>query len=121
MKLITRASDHSYLHALKLRLEGKGIPAVVLGENVSRVVLPFSLNQAQLWIYIDEQAYDADQLVLDEAHEVTTGVDVLRFYQQNNSSAKNSATVGQAYANLAITAIAIILGFFGLAWFLNSQ
>ena len=82
MKLVIKNTDTFYLHSLKDLLEANGIPAVVQGENVARMVTPFILTEPGLWVYFDEQQDEAVKLVDDPEYEVQNKIDMAEFYNK---------------------------------------
>jgi hypothetical protein len=112
MKLVTRDEDKMYLQKLKELLEENGIPAVVQGENTARILPPFLMSQAGLWVYLDQQFEDAVNLMMDADHKVTTGIDVDEFYKAQPAEKEQTTLLNKALIDLALFAIYICIGMF---------
>lgn len=104
MKYLTKSADLAHLHGLRELLETNGIPAVVKGENTARMLTPFAMTEPSLWVYLDEQAAEAERLILDPSHEVQHRVDVAEFYRVTEEVANNP---GQLYESLLLWGLAI--------------
>ena len=89
MKFLTKNTDIIHLHVLKDLLEANGIPAVVQGDNTARMVSPFLVTEPSLWVYLEEQAAEAEKLILDPDYEVENGVDVDEFYRVTQDVSEN--------------------------------
>ncbi len=112
MKLLTKDEDKLYLQELKELLEVNGIPAVVQGENTARILPPFFMSQAGLWVYLDQQFEDAVHLMMDANHKVTTGIDVDEFYKAQPAGEEQTNLLNKALIDLALFAIYICIGMF---------
>jgi len=119
MKLITRDSDNAHLQQLKALLEENGIPAHIGGENIARIIPPIAMSQAGLWIFLDHQFSDAVQLTKNPEHQVTTGIDVEAFYQNQLNGQEQSSQLNSALTHLALVAGGVIVLFFFLAFVLE--
>jgi hypothetical protein len=114
MKLLTRDENKMYLQELKELLENNGIPAVVQGENTARILPPFLMSQAGLWIYLDEQFEDAVHLMMDANHTVTTGINVDEFYKVLPAEEEQTNMVNKVLKDLALYAILFCIAMFVL-------
>lgn len=119
MKLITRDADSAALNELRQRLEEKGIPAFVGGENVARIMPPLGLTQAGLWIYLDRQYEDAIRLVDDPDSPVVSAVDVEAFYASQPGEAARFRLLNRALIHIALIIVAVSVGLYFLAWVLT--
>jgi len=100
--MVTRDSDKSHLQDLKDRLESKGIPAVIQGENTARMIIPYFALQPTLWVYLDKQFDDAVRLLANPDHEVTTGVDIEEFYASVEEVEANQSNINKVYIDLGL-------------------
>jgi hypothetical protein len=114
MKLLTRDENKMYLQELKELLENNGIPAVVQGENTARILPPFLMSQAGLWVYLDEQFEDAVHLMMDANHTVTTGINVDEFYKVLPAEEEQTNMVNKVLKDLALYAILFCIVMFVL-------
>lgn len=112
MKMIAKDGDTQYLKMLKERLEEKGIPAVIQGENTARMIIPFFLFEPTLWVYMDDQFHDAEQLIMNPGHVVTTGIDVDAFYDNQPTEIEQRNELNHALIHLALFSGAIIFALF---------
>ena len=119
MKMITRDHNVQYLETLKVRLEGNGIPAVIQGQNTARMIVPISVFQPTLWIYIDEQFDDAVQLIENPAHIVTSGIDMEAFYNDQPNELEQHDNLNAALIHLALFVGLIMLAIFVFIKILN--
>ncbi len=119
MKMITRDHNTQYLETLKDRLEGNGIPAVIQGQNTARMIVPISVFQPTLWIYIDEQFDDAVQLIEDPAHIVKSGIDMEAFYDEQPNELEQHNNLNAALIHLALFVGLIMVGMFIIIKVLN--
>jgi hypothetical protein len=110
MKLVTKNTDTGYLHSLKELLEENGIPAVVNGENTARLVTPFVMTEPSLWVYLDYQHGEADNLVNDPNYQVVNKVDIDEFYKTFDEITKTPQKLNDALIHLGITMVGILLG-----------
>ena len=109
MKFLTKSNDLTHLHGLRILLEANGIPAVVSGENTARMVSPFLMTEPSLWIYIDEQAAEAEKLILDPDYEVQGGIDVEEFYRLTEDVSKNPKQLYETLLNWAIGLVLLLV------------
>ena len=114
MKLVTRDSSNEYLRQQQQLLEDNGIPAFITGENTARIIPPILMSQAGLWVYIDEQHYDANQLLLNTSHIVTTAVDVDEFYQSQPSKDEMHTLLNDSLIKSALYILMTMVGIFVL-------
>ncbi len=119
MKLITRDADNLYLNKLRDLLEERGITSFVSGENTARVIPFFYMSQAGLWVYLDNQILDAQQLIIDNDHIVTTGIDVKEFYESQPVDNEQASQLNSGLMHLGLFVVAIIAGLFLLSWILS--
>lgn len=112
MKMLTRDEDKNYLISLKERLEDNGIPAVIQGDNVSRMIVPSFLLEPTLWIYIDEQFDDAVKLMDNPDHVVTSGIDMESFQKNVLSESAQKDALNKGLIQLALYTGAIMLGMY---------
>ncbi len=111
MKYLTKSTDLAYLYHLRGLLEVNGIPSVVKGENTAQMISPFVMNEPSLWVYLDEQADEAEKLILDPDYEVRNGIDVDEFYRITADVSKNPKKLYDSLLTwgLAIAAISIAI------------
>lgn len=112
MKLVTKSTDTSYLHSLKGLLEANGIPATIQGDNTARMITPFLMTQPSLWIYIEEQINDAQELIHNDKYIVKNKIDVEEFYELNKNITSDTSIMNQVYIRLGLTVAGWMLGFF---------
>lgn len=80
MKLISKHPDTAYLEEMRQRLESRGIPAVVQGQSMARLLVPVGATEPTLWVYLPYQEDDAKALLDNPEHMVEQPVDVDEFY-----------------------------------------
>jgi hypothetical protein len=114
MKLVTKSTDSIHLHLLKNLLETNGIPAVIKGKNTARVVSPYLMTEPGLWVYLDEQAVEAMQLLNNPDYEVMNKVDLEEFYEVSNAVRGQPANLNNALVYMGVTMGLILLGMFVL-------
>lgn len=114
MKLLTKDQDNQYLQALKQLLESNGIPAVIQGENTARMLPPFLMTHAGLWVYLDHQFEDAVKLMMDPNHQVTTSIDINEFHKSQPTEGEQNSSLNKALIDLALFVIVICIGIFAL-------
>ena len=85
MKLISKHPDTAYLEEMRQRLESRGIPAVVQGQSMARLLVPVGATEPTLWVYLPFQEGDAKALLDNPEHMVEQPVDVDEFYQLTQS------------------------------------
>ena len=109
MKLLTQSNDTVHLHMLKHLLEANGIPAVIKGENMARMVSPFLMTGTSLWVYLDDQAAEAEKLILDPNYEVKGKIDVDEFYRLTADVSADPQQLYNKLLNWAMIAIVILI------------
>ena len=113
MRFLTKSTDIVHLHILKDLLEANGIPAVIKGENTARVISPFLMTEPTLWVYLDEQYFEAEKLILDPNYEVENKVDVNEFYSVTREVSENPKQLNDALLNwvvgFGVVLIAVLL------------
>ena len=119
MKLVTRDADIYYLRQLKQVIEENGIPAYISGEDTARVIPPFAMTQAGLWVYLDEQHHDAEQLVLNPSHVVDNKIDVEAFYAQQPTKEEQQHHLNNALGEILLIVVFLILGMFFITFMLS--
>lgn len=102
MKLLTTNTSVVHLEVLKGLLEANGIPAVVNGANTASMISPFLMTEPSLWVYIDEQAEEAEKLMLDPDYEVQHKVDVDEFYRIATDAGDSAEQVNNTLINWAV-------------------
>ena len=104
MKYLTKSTDIIHLYVLKDLLEANGIPAVIKGENTARTISPFLMSEPTLWVYVDEQAAEAEKLILDPDYEVQNKIDVQEFYELTNDAAEDPKRLYDTMLNWLVLA-----------------
>lgn len=113
MKFLTKSTDLVHLYVLRDLLEANGIPAVIKGENTARMISPFLMTEPSLWVYLDEQAGEAEKLILDPTYEVEHRIDVDEFHRLTLEASENPnelyTTLLNWAAGLIVVMVALIL------------
>jgi len=109
MKMLTRDSSVDYLNSLKQRLEENGIPAVIQGKETARMIIPAFMLEPTLWVFLDGQYEDAAKLIMDPDHQVTTGIDVAAFYENQPDQQELNAAVNNTLGNMAAYVVLFII------------
>ena len=112
MKMLTKDSDRQYLMDLKNRLEEKGIPTVIQGENTARMIIPSFLLQSTLWVCVKEQFEDAIQLMDNPNLVVDSKIDMEAFYDSLPSESEQTNELNAALLHLLLFIGAIMIGMF---------
>jgi len=111
MKLITKSADTSYLHIMRSLLEENGIPAVIHGVDTARMITPF-ITQASLWVYLDEQADEAANLVNNNEYIVINKIDIGEFYRINDDITSDTSVMNAAFLKLGGIILSWLIGAF---------
>ena len=120
MKFLTKSTDISHLQGLKILLEANGIPAVVKGENTARMVSPFLMTEPSLWVYLDEQQFEAEKLILDPDYEVENKIDVHEFYSVTREVSENPKQLYNALLNWVVGFGVILIVLFSIIALLDA-
>jgi len=120
MKLITKDRNYQYLLQQKQLLEERGIPAFVTGENTARLLPHAIMSRAGLWIYIDKQHYDANQLLFNPYHTVMTGIDVDEFYRSQPDREKMQSSLHGSLLKLVMYILFAMVAVFIVVQYVDS-
>jgi ABC-type taurine transport system substrate-binding protein len=109
MKMLIRDSSVEYLESLKVRLEEQGIPAVIQGTETARMITSKVLFEPSLWVYVDQQFEDAAKLIKSPEHEVSAGIELEAFYENQPSKTELNSAVNRALIHMALYLVAFII------------
>ncbi|MGD8525379.1 MAG: DUF2007 domain-containing protein [Thioalkalispiraceae bacterium] len=107
MELVYTTSSLDEANQVKQQLEEAGIPAMITGENVSRIQLPFLSSNLGVFIYINNQYDDAMSLLREPSHQVNTAIDVEAFYQVMESQEMKKYVARKTNRIILISAIIV--------------
>jgi hypothetical protein len=119
MKMLTKDGSMEDLQELKQRLEENGIPAFIQGADTARMIIPVFLLRPTLWIYIDEQLEDAEQLMGNPGHIVRQGVDVEEFYNLQPSEGEQRKALNKVLIQALLFLLALMVGIYWVIEFLQ--
>jgi hypothetical protein len=119
MKMLTKDGSMEDLQELKQRLEENGIPAFIQGADTARMIIPVFLLRPTLWIYIDEQLEDAEQLMGNPGHIVRHGVDVEEFYNLQPSEGEQRKALNKVLIQALLFLLALMVGIYWVIEFLQ--
>ena len=110
--MLTRDSDLQYLENLKDLLEVNGIPAVIQGRNIARMITSRMIFEPTLWVYVDEQFDDALELMENPDHVVVNPLDIEKVKSLLPDESQRRNNLNAALRQLLIFVGFIIVGIF---------
>jgi hypothetical protein len=113
MKLLLQSIDKSEIDQVRILLDSKGIPTFIGNENTARNIgFITPARSYQLWLFVDEQERDAELLIENEEHQVSSPVDVEEYYQHIEALRKDNLEYLFNKSMLALVIAGILI--FGL-------
>lgn len=109
MKLVCKCAELIEAERIKHRLEEKGIPANITGQEAYHLQLAALVSRPlAVWVYLDEQVGDAKTCLNHPEHVVRSAVNIEIFYKQRQ---ENIDAQGMSNFNKQIiyTGLSIIL------------
>ncbi|ROS05565.1 hypothetical protein EDC56_1102 [Sinobacterium caligoides] len=113
MKILFHTTEKTEATNIKLRFELAGIPVFIGSEDTGPALGFVYANKYTVWVCLDHQHEDAVLLLKDEAHEVTTAIDVSGYYQYIEDEQKKSAN--KNYDRIMLAVVLSCVGIF-IAW-----
>lgn len=82
MKILFQSNDQDEIEEAKMRLESKGIPVFIANESTAANLGPLFIPRGYIvWVALDEQFYDAEALLKNKHHEVSSPIDIENFHK----------------------------------------
>lgn len=115
MKLVFEADTREEAAVIRAMLEANGIPAALSGEFTFGVLSIGIPKVIGVWVYLDHQADEANNLIQNPEYEVVEPVDVEEFYRLSESGDVRQSALSQMLKGTALALVALLLFIWMLA------
>jgi hypothetical protein len=116
MELLLESGDDNYLFEVKHRLESKGIPVFISGEETFRVAPGNTGLKKGLWVMVNSQLDDARLLLENPDHKVSSPIDISEF-QTIASEAQHLTTSYEKITKIILIVLVVVFIFWWISKF----